>query len=126
MSSNEASNLTFNENDQSSIKAAIDKAMLQLTVPDITGWRLPTLEEIEYIANNNEYISLQIQKIRKEEGNNSIKALRYATYSYYYQKTKDEIGLIFFSYDKEPEERTIQSEKGSHILRAFATVYFNN
>lgn len=126
MSSNEASNLTFNENDQSSIKAAIDKAMLQLTVPDITGWRLPTLEEIKYIANNNEYIKSQIQKIREEEGNKSIIALKYATYSYYYQKTKDEIGLIFFSYDKEPEERTIQSEKGSHILRAFATVSFNN
>lgn len=50
-------NLTFDAGDQSSVQSAVNAAIKDLAIDGITGWRLPTKDEIVYITTNYESIN---------------------------------------------------------------------
>ena len=62
MSPTQTTGLSFTANDQESISAAVSEAIADLAVEGISGWRLPTTEEMEYITaeqDNNLNASIQ-------------------------------------------------------------------
>lgn len=104
------------DNNQESIKAAVDAGIAELSVNGITGWRLPSIDEIKYI---------QAHKVQMESVEDVVKPIggSYFLFTnqacYYYQKSENEIS----SYNLELDYDTFpSSEKSSYILRAFTTI----
>lgn len=116
---------SFDKNDQSSIKEEMNEAIQNLAVDEISGWRLPTFEEMEYLRTNLSYIVNSIKEI-----NNPVKKMEplinSSSYSYFYKTENGDIKSYILcdkdldSYIREPANGT------SFYLRAFATVSFNN
>lgn len=115
MSPTQTTGLSFTANDQESISAAVNEAIAGLAVEGISGWRLPTTEEMEYIT--------------AEQDNNLNESIRQAGFTalsientifYFYTNTNNEISSYKLLSGKTlaPDNKT--------ILRAFTTLTFNN
>lgn len=57
MSPTQMSELNFDANDQSSIRAAVETAINTIAVSGIGGWRLPNKEEMEFMYENQDNIN---------------------------------------------------------------------
>ena len=116
---------SFDKNNQASIKKEMDEALLELAIDGISGWRLPTFDEMEYMRKNLDCIIKSIEtintpkKIIKPIINNQM-------FSYFY-KTEDGDIKSYILCDKDLETYIREPASGtSFYLRAFATVSFNN
>lgn len=104
----QAFNLSFDENDQTSVKAAIDTAVNTLAVDGITGWRVPTGDEIISMTLNYEKINKAFKDISKSE-------TIIPDMNFFYKSSNGEIS----SYCKDGSVKLSVSR-----LRAVATVIF--
>lgn len=117
MSPTQTTGLSFTANDQESISAAVSEALagLAVDVDGITGWRLPTTDEMEYItAEQNNNLNSSIQQA-------GFTMLSFGDNNYYfYINANNEISSYKLSSGKTfaPDNKT--------ILRAFTTLTFNN
>ena len=127
MSTTSEKGLVYIDNDQSSIKQAIDDKIRDIAAgtDGIEGLRLPTLEELKYIKDNVDAINDNLDNLGKSWfliGSGTL-------YSYYFL---DEDGTIksYCPYWDKPDSTTscistnLKSERNSIILRAFVTITF--
>lgn len=120
MSTGYKDKIVFTQGDQASMTIAIDEQIAELAdlaTKEISGWRLPTLAEIEYIRNNLKTINDNLQK-------NNLQNIFTGSYLYYF--TTEDGNISTYSLD---DGRTIDnpsSGKSSYILRAFTTITFAN
>lgn len=127
MSTTSEKGLVYIDNDQSSIKQAIDDKISDIaaSTDGIEGLRLPTLDELKYIKDNVDAINDNLDNLGKSWfliGSGTL-------YSYYFL---DEDGTIksYCPYWDKPDASTscistnLKSERNSIILRAFVTITF--
>lgn len=127
MSTTSEKGLVYIDNDQSSIKQAIDDKISDIaaSTDGIEGLRLPTLDELKYIKDNVDAINDNLDNLGKSWfliGSGTL-------YSYYFL---DEDGTIksYCPYWDKPDSTTscistnLKSERNSIILRAFVTITF--
>lgn len=126
MSSKEIKGVNYTEGDNASMKETVKNAISQLSVPEISGWRLPTWNELEYIANHYKDISTCIREIKNKFGLSSIEAFGFSAKAYFYEKDNGDLSTGFFNGSNPIDERDPQPGKSTFIVRAFATVSFNN
>ncbi len=116
MSADYRSSLIFDADDVSSVMAAIEQEMDGLANKEIPDWRLPTLEEMEYIMAN-------ITEI-----NNKLKELElkpfYLQSNYYY--FLDGNVLKRYCFNNGDIKQNFVSEKNTQNLRIFTTLTFAN
>lgn len=115
MSTGYKDKLSFTSGDQSSMKTAVDKAISELSVSGIDGWRLPSLTEITYVKDNLSTINANLEANGKDR-------VLYSNYYHYYLTDESTISVIDLK-DGYTIEST-SSGKSSYILRAFTTVVF--
>lgn len=127
MSTTSEKGLIFTDNDQSSIKEAIDESIENISAgtDGVEGLRLPNLEELKYIKNNIETINDNLSNLGKSlflTGSGTI-------YAYYFLD-EDEYIKIYYPSRDEPESSNpsistdVKSGRNSSLLRAFATIRF--
>ena len=122
MSAKSKNGLIFDDEDPESIKAAVDKGIEELAVSEIGEWRLPTLEEIEYVGSNRKEIADNIVAIRKDLGEEAADIL--ASNGYYFWDS--ETNSIMLHYIAAGTNKKPTSGASSSILRAFTTITINN
>ncbi len=106
--------LTFTNDDQSSIKSAVDAAITELAVDGVSGWRLPSLEELTYVKEN-------CDAIRKNLQDNNLEGV-FTSCGYLYSENSE----IKFMYFASGVKDTPKSGAKSVYLRPFATVIIPN
>ncbi len=116
MSTGYKDRLIFTDGDQESIRSAVEAGIAELAVDveGCTGWRLPTLAEMEYIKEN-------VYEIGDNLTNNHYPNL-FSTGYYYFLTGDNRISTYC------PKDGNINAEPysnhGNSILRAFTTVTF--
>lgn len=104
-------NLVFDEDSQQSIRSAVNVGITELSVDGINSWRLPTLDELQYVNENKDFINQRLM-------DNNKPVFVTGQYAYYFNNNADEI-LIYY-----PGLGNISSPKSSRAsinLRAFTT-----
>lgn len=127
MSTTSENELIFTDNDQSSIKEAIDERIAKISAETdgVEGLRLPTLEELKYIKSNLETINNNLKSL----GKNIFLSNSGTLYAYYFLDEDGNIKIYFPTRD-EPNSETscintdVKSGRKSNLLRAFATITF--
>lgn len=122
-------NLDFDSEDQTSIRDAVEKAIKEIVVGDVVGWRLPNEKDMAFIQEkeiNGEYMSSVVDGIIRSNGGNNFLV---GGNIYYFYETSG--GLIAAIKAKEKEVGDGQWEKWGTIpystyLRAFKTMAFAN
>jgi len=111
--------LTFTRGDQKSMKEAVDNGIAELAAEGITGWRLPTLDEMTYIKEN-------LNTINGNLTNHGLNIIADKTggnlYSYYFLTTDGDI--CTYNISRGDTESNPNTGLKSLILRAFASVTF--
>lgn len=115
MTPTQTTGLSFTANNQSSIKTAVDNAISGLAVAGISGWRLPTLEEMELITEmandiNENLRDLSMNTLSRE---NSI--------FYFFTKSDGTISSYKIS-----TGMTLDDLDNKTIVRAVTTLTFKN
>lgn len=112
--------LTFIRGNQSSMLDAVNSGIAELATESITGWRLPSLEEMAYVREYLETINSNLinlgQDIIIEKSAGSL-------YSYYFMKPDGEINT--YNIYRGDTDNNPNSGLKTVILRAFATLTFN-
>ena len=115
MTPTQTTGLSFTANNQSSIKTAVDNAISGLAVAGISGWRLPTLEEMEFLTEiatdvnaNLRYLSMTLLSL----GDSA---------DYFFTKSDGTIS----SY-KIGSGRELSYQDNKTIVRAVTTLTFKN
>lgn len=117
MTTEEADNVIDREisvpNDQDAVRTAVDAAIAKLTADsDIKGWRLPTIEEMDYISENIDNIRVHFENAKKD----------FFDFSEFYFMTKqDVISSYSFSSKTNPEHTILATYT---LLRPVAVVTF--
>ena len=117
MSPTQTTGLSFTANDQESISAAVSEAIagLAVDVDGISGWRLPTTEELAYItAEQDNNLNASIQQA-------GFTILSFGDNKYYFYTNADS---QISSY-KLTNGSTFAPDNKT-IVRAFTTITFNN
>lgn len=112
---------TFTSGDIEKMKSEINSKLEELAVKGISGWRLPTQEEITYALKNNGAINDNIKNSKESSKPANVFA---GTYGYFFNNGT-EIGLL--KYSSSTVHITAQEDIGagkSTILRAFATLIY--
>ena len=115
MTPTQTTGLTFTANNQSSIKTAVDNAVSSLAVAGISGWRLPTLEEMEFL------------KEMADDVNDNLRDLSMTPLSvgnaafYFFTKADDTISSYKIS-----SGMTLDDLDNKTIVRAVTTLTFKN
>lgn len=104
-------NLSFDATDQVSVKAAIDAAIPNIAVSGISGWRLPTYDEINYIVENCSKLKETLQSI--SGGQTIISDLSY----FFLDETDNTVKLY--------EKKNKKDVNAYGRLRAFTTLVFS-
>lgn len=111
--------LEFTKGDQASMLEAVNNGIAELAVSGIDGWRLPSLNEMQYINENLETINSNLTNlgegiILKNSGG--------SLYSYYIKTSDGKIS----TYNLSRGDTTDNPNSGlkSILLRAFATLTF--
>ncbi len=117
MSTSEEKTLTFENGNEESIKAAIDAGIAELGTESIPGWRLPTLSELLFIADDENY-----SRISDNLVNNGYVNFSKASNTYYYFLSDEGAIQAYCLYSKATTNPA--SNHSSQHLRAFATVTF--
>lgn len=109
--------LDFVKGDQESMESAVYAGIAGLAVDGIDGWRLPTVEELDYVCGNSEPINQKLKEYGKEIFNIDT----YGIYSYY---CLDEgMVKVYTPYRKSFNENP-NTGLATLVLRGFATVEF--
>lgn len=117
MSPTQTTGLSFTANDQESISAAVSEAIAGLAVAGISGWRLPTKDELKYINDNFNAVNGGLTTLQSA----GFERVTFGDYTYYFYINDDnEISSYKLSSGK-----TIAPDNAT-ILRAFTTLTFNN
>ena len=89
MTTEEKAGLVFDAADQASVRAAVDAAIREMAdgTDGVTGWRLPTAEECDYIYDNTGEIVLDFSSFDKHF---------YPERSHFYQEDSETIGAKKF------------------------------
>lgn len=121
MSPKDFNEWTFDVDDQTSIRSEMNAALLELKIPEISGWRLPTLAELEYIGKEKNYENIN-DKIKElnESLTDKIKTIQISGNSYFYDDGEIK------SYNVVTNRSTTITNGKTSILRAFATLTFTN
>ena len=110
MTGNTRTKLDFDAEDQSSVASAVNAAISEMAVEGISGWRLPSLDEIKnVVANRN-----SINKVLGANGFSDIVSGQ----SYFYETANGSISSYCASDNAD--------FNGATRLKAFATVTFKN
>ncbi len=117
MSAGERTGLEFTNTNQTSIKTAVDAALEELEVEGIDGWRLPTIEELSYMSDNDYYIT-----VKNNLTTLGFTALSVSNTTCYYFGTDNEDNIVNYKLDS---GNTSLPDNKTH-LRAFTTLTFNN
>lgn len=115
MTPTQTTGLSFTANNQSSIKTAVDNAISGLAVAGISGWRLPTLEEMEFLHDNQDEIIDNLRDL-------SMTLLSLGNYADYFFTKAD--GTISSYKIASGTELNYQDNKT--IVRAVTTLTFKN
>lgn len=100
-------------NDQDDVRAAVDAAIVGLTADsDITGWRLPTIEEMDYISANIKSIESHLENANKKGFDRTF---------FYFMTKQDVISSYSFSNKTNPEHTILAAYT---LLRPVAVVTF--
>ena len=109
--------LDFVKGDQESMESAVYAGIAGLAVDGIDGWRLPTVEELDYVCGNSEPVNQKLKEYGKEIFNIDT----YGIYSYY---CLDEgMVKVYTPYRKSFNENP-NTGLATLVLRGFATVEF--
>ena len=109
--------LDFVKGDQESMESAVYAGIAGLAVDGIDGWRLPTVEELDYVCGNAEPVNRKLKEYGKEIFNIDT----YGIYSYY---CLDEgMVKVYTPYRKSFNENP-NTGLATLVLRGFATVEF--
>lgn len=111
--------LTFTRGNQVSISEAVNNAIAELATDGITGWRLPSLEEMVYVKENLETINGNLTNLGQDI---IIENLSGNVYSYYFMTSSGEINT--YNISRGDTDNNPNSGLKTVILRAFATVTF--
>jgi len=114
MSTGYKDRLEFTKGDQESMKTAINTAISQLANPDISSWRLPSLEELKYIKDHISEIGNNLTQKGKDN---------FPPDSFYFYLTQDN-KISTFNTSTDDIIETPSSGGAKFILRAFATITF--
>ena len=100
-------------NEQDDVRSAVNAAIAELTADsDIKGWRLPTIEEMDYISENIDNIRVHFENAKKD----------FFDFSEFYFMTKqDVISSYSFSSKTNPEHTILAAYT---LLRPVAVVTF--
>lgn len=114
---------SFKKGNVEALQSEVNSKINKLAVKGITGWRLPTLDEVKYGFENHTAINEKIEKIRKTT---YIADFSIISTNYLF-KDGDEIKL----YKHNKGDPTILKSKSigagtTTTLRAFATLIFND
>lgn len=104
------SQVIFGDSDKESIVAA---AIAKLAVDEISGWRLPTKDELLWVFNSE----------NKERINNELNKLKFSTFYTGKYLFRDDDGAIKAYYSETGKVYDIQSTY-KHDLRPFVTIDF--
>lgn len=108
---------------QQSIKDATATALSSVAVDGISGWRLPTKEEMEYLDQNTETINAQMETL--DAGLTTITQKKGAyNCGYFFEDTDGNVyvyTLVTGVIDETPS-----SERATYKVRGFATLTFSN
>lgn len=108
---------------QQSIKDATETALSSVAVSGISGWRLPTKEEVEYLDQNTETINAQMEALDGDLTTITQKKNGYYC-GYFFTDTSGSVyvyTLVTGAIDETPS-----SERATYKVRGFATLTFSN
>ena len=114
MSAGQIKDLNCTYSDPTSVEEAVNEAIVTLSVDGIDGWRLPTIDELDYIGENYKFINNELNSL----GSNFVSI---GVTSYFYTYT-DENTLTTYCPDT---KKTSNSFSGASRVRAFTTMTFN-
>ena len=114
MSAGQIRDLNCTYSDPTSVEEAVNEAIVTLSVDGIDGWRLPTIDELDYIGENYKFINNNLNSL----GSNFVSI---GVTSYFYTYT-DENTLTTYCPDT---KKTSNSFSGASRVRAFTTMTFN-
>ena len=112
--------LTFIRGNLSSMLDAVNSGIAELATEGITGWRLPSLEEMAYVRENLETINSNLTNLGQDI---IIEKLAGSLYSYYFMTPDGEINT--YNIYRGDTDNNPNSGLKTVILRAFATLTFN-
>lgn len=106
---------------QQSIKDATAEALDEVAVSGVTGWRLPTQEEMEYVDSNIDAINANI-----EAADASITTITLKKGAYYcgYFFTTDDGDVYVYTLGGGEIDESPSSGRATYKVRGFATVTF--
>lgn len=101
----------FEQGDQEALRAAVDKTFKEWGIEGVPEWRLPTLEEVEYLRSNFSEIQKSFESVAEEQF--------FVMGNYLYQSDNGEISCYSLSDGGKPVPAP-----GKCLLRAFTTLLF--
>lgn len=116
MSPTQTTGLSFTANDQESISTAVSEAIAGLAVAGISGWRLPTKDELKYINDNFNAVNSGLTALE------SAGFVRISFSSHYFSINSNN-QYVEYSLSSNPTEFTPDENS---VVRAFTTLTFKN
>ena len=116
MSPTQTTGLSFTANDQESISTAVSEAIAGLAVAGISGWRLPTKDELKYINDNFNAVNSGLTALE------SAGFVRISFSSHYFSINSNN-QYVEYSLSINPTEFTPDENS---VVRAFTTLTFKN
>ncbi len=114
MSAGQIRDLNCTYSDPTSVEEAVNEAIVTLSVDGIDGWRLPTIDELDYIGENYKLINNKLNSLGSNFDSIGVT-------SYFYTYT-DENTLTTYCPDT---KKSSNSFTGACRVRAFTTMTFN-
>ena len=114
MSAGQIRDLNCTYSDPTSVEEAVNEAIVTLSVDGIDGWRLPTIDELDYIGENYKLINNTLNSLGSNFDSIGVT-------SYFYTYT-DENTLTTYCPDT---KKSSNSFTGACRVRAFTTMTFN-
>lgn len=107
--------LIFEPDNQESIKAATDAAIAEISAEGITGWRLPSYGEMEYVYDNIVEIKSNLLSLKKP-----------TLFDYYYYFIDNDAMIKGFCITNKSISSSFVSNKNTWNIRSFTTLTFND
>lgn len=119
-----ASDLGISTYEQSDFKSKIETGIGELSVSGISGWRLPSLNEMEFIKDNFNDIHTHIQTINDGKGT-VVQGIATVNKYFFRNSSADDISIYGISSGDIETPSNIKSFSNC-VLRAFTTITIQN